>query len=255
MRRMATICWLLCLAVALGQEEVERTRKLRILPVGDAPPFRQEIRDGVRYELDAPKGSEPPYLVEASVQSAEEEGEGGGEVESQELRLRLKSASAPLAVPKGPALVRLAEEGAPWHQLTLPEGGDVLAVLWRDPQEGDWGKARSLLLTDGPGFAAGMVRFVNVCPAEVAVKVAGREIQVKPGESEVLRADEVDGVKMQLAYKDARRGWRRFYSASLSQGKGQRSTIVAYRADGEKPRQPVKVVMHRETAPVARENP
>ena len=38
-------------------------RNLRILPVGESPPYRQEIRDGVRYELPPPPGSVPPMEV------------------------------------------------------------------------------------------------------------------------------------------------------------------------------------------------
>ena len=46
----------------LGQEK-NGPRELRLLPVGDMPPFRQEIRDGVRYELEPDPGSEPPQMI------------------------------------------------------------------------------------------------------------------------------------------------------------------------------------------------
>ena len=42
----------------------EEKRTLRFLPCGDMPPFRQEIRDGVRYELEAEPGSVPPYQIQ-----------------------------------------------------------------------------------------------------------------------------------------------------------------------------------------------
>ncbi|MEM9237940.1 MAG: hypothetical protein AAGB14_14295, partial [Verrucomicrobiota bacterium] len=50
-----------------GEETKPPPRQMRLLTVGERPPFRQEIRDGVRYELPPPPGSLPPVELEVSV--------------------------------------------------------------------------------------------------------------------------------------------------------------------------------------------
>ena len=44
----------LTLLPAVAEPESKPARHARFFAVGESPPFRQEIRDGVRYELDPP---------------------------------------------------------------------------------------------------------------------------------------------------------------------------------------------------------
>ena len=85
---------LLLLAVLLApplsaQNPEEKTRQprrqARFLAIGDSPPFAQEIRDGVRYELEPPPDSIPPRQVSVSL-----EGEAASTVD-----LRLHRGSPP----------------------------------------------------------------------------------------------------------------------------------------------------------------
>ena len=226
---------LLTLAAIAGAEP----RHARLLAVGEPPPFRQEVRDGVRYELEPPAGSIPPREVLIGDAVA---------------RLRLGRTSEPLEVPAGagPLVIARRDDAAdaePWLRLETPETGDFLVVLWRDPAAGTWEKARSMVL---PGTApAGSVRFVNASPATVGVVIAGEKLALKPGtdfQRQVPPGAERD-FEIQAAIAGG--GTGRLHSGTISQAAGERSLVLIYRADGESPRRPLKVTVRREQAPPA----
>lgn len=228
---------------AVGEKDEEKVvppRRLRVLTIGDAPPFRQEIREGVRHEMEAPPGSLPPYEVVVAAEG----------VEPIELDLNLKEPSRAVVLPGVAVKARFQSGGALWHQVTVPEGQDYLAILWRDPKVGLWDKARSILVKDDASIAAGKVRFVNISPVEIAVILDAKKFIIKPGQTVVRQIGVTQGIPIQLAYADPASGaWKRYYSSALVQSRGERTTVVTYRADGEKPRSPIKMISMREGIP------
>jgi hypothetical protein len=218
-------------------------RTLRILTLGDAPPFRQEVRDGVRYELEPPAGSVPPRQV------------AFGEAASESIRLNLGRVSEPVPIPAGalPFTLRLqtdpAEEPKPWLRVSLPELGNVIALVWRDPGT-PWDRPRALLLPENPEvFPAGSLRLVNLTAAPMAVILGSERLPLSPGQVLVKPLQVGEDVSVQLAYNDAAGSVRRFYSSSVLLNEGERAQLLIHRADGEKPRQPVKVVTLNERVP------
>ena len=125
----------------------------------------------------------------------------------------------------------------------------MLGLLWRDLREGSWKKARSMVLRDGPEFKAGAVRFVNLCPVNAGVAIGPKRIMLKPGAVEIRNIGVVDGLPIAITYSLPQGGSRKIYSSAFVQNRGERATVVIYRADGKKPRSPVKVVMLRESVP------
>lgn len=226
-------------------------RQVRFLPVGDLPPFRQEVRDGVRYELEPPAGSIPPREVVLGVGEEEEA------AAARSAPLLLGRITEPLKVPAGagPLLVRRrndAADSAPWLRVERPESGDFLVLLWRDPTEGDWGKARALVLPDGPDAApADKVRIVNVAPVTVGVVFGGEKIALPAGKSYQRAVVPGRQADFQLGAMDARGKLVRFHAGTLFQNPGERTLVVVYRADGVQPRRPLKVVLRREPVPRA----
>ena len=87
---------ILCVASLLAVISLfaDSPRQVRFLALGELPPFQQEIRAGVRYELEPPPDSIPPREVMLGF---------GGE-KSEPTPLRLGQLSAPLKAP--PELVR-----------------------------------------------------------------------------------------------------------------------------------------------------
>ena len=56
-------------------------------------------------------------------------------------------------------------------------------------------------------------------------------------------------VPVRIAWIDASGNAQRVYSSALIQNEGERGELTVYRADGEQPRQPLKVLPLRERAP------
>lgn len=256
MRRWSANFLLVALGVSIGsaQDEPLPPRTVRILPLGDPPPFRQEIRNGIRYELPPPPGSVPPLRVEFTAANSEGAAQKVEyEIDNAEepgLRLRLNDISTRVTLPGEAMTVVLEVEEANWHRFQLPEGGDFLLVMWRDPEEKTWDKARSRLVPDGVAkFKAGDLRFINVGPVTTRIEIGRQEkFEMAPGKA-VLRSMGVSsGTPTTAFYQDSRGGWRRLWSSALVQNRGERSTVAIYRADGEKPRRPLKLIAIRERA-------
>ena len=236
-----------CLAQDAGGGKDGPRGWLRLLPVGETPPFRQVIEGEVRRELEAPPGSIPPRLVEIP---------GVGNEEPETLQLSLGRVSEPVVAVAGTLPVRECDGGGavqaePWHQLKVPRQTAALAVLWRDPDEKKWTKARSLLLPDGVAdFAAGCIRFVNVSPYQIGVKFAGEDILLSPGKG-VIRGrprGELKQVPLLLAVGDDSGQWVTIFNSTVSQAAAERTNVVVFRADGMRPRRPAKALILRERA-------
>jgi hypothetical protein len=244
---------LLVLTIGLSHaqqtEAPEKTRVpprgLRLLPLGETPPFRQDVRDGVRYELEPAPGSTPPRQVR----------HGTGET-AVILRLNLGRASEPVKIADGTTAAVFRDASAPddplskpWLSVALPEAGDVLAVIWRDPAT-RWTQPRALIFADSAVvFPAGTIRIVNLLPTEAALIIGTERLLLGPGKS-LLRA--IPGhadLPLQVAFKNAAGQYQRFYSGAVLLNANERAQVFIHRADGEKPRQAAKVVTFNEAAP------
>ena len=213
-------------------------RHARFLAVGDIPPFRQEIRDGVRYELEPPPGSIPPREVIPGF---------GGEP-GKAMSLRLGRISEPVIVPGGEGTLDLRSVGAdaeavPWLRVKRPESGDFLVVLFRNPNKGTWLDAASVILPEG---AADTVRILNLFPQPARIVFAGETHTAQPGKPLVHPVKPGTDAPFQILVADSTGRPKRYYSGNVTQNEGERGLVLIYRADGESPRRPVKVSMLRE---------
>ena len=217
-------------------------RYVRFLAVGEMPPFRQEIREGVRYELEPPEGSIPPREVML----------GFGEDKAEPTTLRLGQISAPLKVPAGAGPLTLRrpidqKDSVPWLQLTRPEDDDFLVLLWRASAKGTWNEAKSFILPDGPLTApAGSVRIVNLAPVEVKIVLGNENLILGAGKSFQRLMHANAELPFQILMTDVSGTLRTLHSGDILQNQGERSLVLIYRADGESPRRPVKVTVLRE---------
>ncbi len=247
MKFFPTILFLFTAAVAAEEKPKLLERHVRFLAVGEMPPFRQEIRDDVRYELEPAEGSIPPREVMV----------GFGGDQKQSASLRLGQATAPLSVPSGTGPLVLRQPGnndemTPWLQLTHPETDDFLVLIWRASPKGTWREVKSLVLPDGPVSApAGGVRVVNLSPVDVGIVIGGEKLLLGAGKNIQRKVPTGPGQVFQIVVNDATGTPRRLHSGNITQNPGERSLVLIYRADGEAPRRPVKVSVQREPVPAA----
>lgn len=238
-------CGLLTLLTVVADPESKPVRHARFLAVGDSPPFRQEIRDGVRYEIDPPPDSIPPREVLPVC----------GNESATPVAIHLGRISAPVTVPQGAGTLDLRRPGTapgaePWVRFTRPETGDFLVLLWRNRTQGSWKYATSLIVPDGPaGAAADTARIVNLFPLAVRINW-GRESLILPAGKSIQRSISPGAdIPFQIVVSDSSSPMKRYFSSSVTQNHGERGWITIYRADGEAPRRPLKVAMLREPAP------
>ncbi len=241
-------CFLLVLLAAPGVSPAqESAREMRFLPLGDMPPYRQEIRDGVAYELEPPPGSIPPRELVAGA------GESAGETQ-----LSLRRVSPPVKVPQGEGPLVLyrkgdGEEAAPWLRIQRPEKGDFLVLLWRGPEKKSWEVPRALVLADGIEHApAGSVRVVNVSPVTVMIVFEGSKIALPAGQVWKKPVASGKDATIQIGAVDAAGNLRRIHAGSVFQNPGERTLVAVYRADGVDPRRALKAVVQREPVDPAR---
>ncbi len=248
------ILLLLTLASVVAQDPPSKTkssptaRSLRLLPLGEPPPFRQEVRDGIRYELEPDPASIPPRKVVL--------GDGATAIS---IRLNLGQVTEPLRIPVGtaPAVFRIPAEATDakpkaWLTIQPPETGDVIALAWRDPGK-PWSQARALVLPDSAAaFPAGNIRIVNLLPTEVAVVFGDVKVRIEPGKTLLRAIPPNQDMTIQIAYKDLTTGkFEPFYDGAMLLNRNERAQVFLHRADGEKPRQPAKAVIFNEPTPAA----
>jgi len=242
---LALVVFAMGIASTIGQgdERKKPDRLLRVLPVGEAPPFVQKIVGGVRQEQAAPKGSIPPREVVQMTPKGEKEGVS--------LRLSLDRLSVSIPVRAGPLSLHEVGQGRkPWHTLMVPaKTTHALAVLWRDPVEKKWSKARSMTLADDVNsFPAGNVRLVNVSPWPAIVKFKGKSYKVAPYKTARLRGRVLQQVPVKVQVQDKNGKLVTIFNTAVSQQAVERTTLIIYRADGIAPRRPAKVRLLREPA-------
>jgi hypothetical protein len=253
--RLPLLLFLLAITSAPAQESPPAAkpgttaRTMRVLPLGEPPPFRQEVKNGVRQEQEPDARNIPPREVLL----------GKGET-AVTIRLNLGRATEAVKVPVGTAPVILNvkpapadAKAAPKPWLTIPplETGDLLALTWRDPGK-TWAQARVLVLPDSAAaFPAGNVRIVNLLPVEAAL-VLGADQVIVPAGTTLMRAIPVAvDSAIRIAFKNATGQFEQFYDASIQLNPTDRAQVVVHRADGEKPRQPAKAIIFNEATPAA----
>ena len=217
-------------------------RTMRLLPLGDMPPYRQEIRDGVAYELEPPPGSIPPRELVI----------GSGKGTAEGCPLSLGRVSTPVKVPQGRGQLALRKKGdgdesSSWLNLDKPEKGDFMVVLWRDPEKKSWEFPRGLVLPDSAEAAPeGSVRVVNVSPVTIAIVFEGEKIALPAGKTWQRAVPVGKEAMIQVGAMDAAGNLRRVHAGSVFQNPGERTLVAVYKADGVDPRRALKAVVQRE---------
>jgi hypothetical protein len=219
-------------ATVSAQDEETSPQTLRILTLGDAPPFTQEVRDGVRYELDPPEGSVPPPKVTLHGVSIEKG--------PPALFLPLGNPSADLTFVAGEdaKLVLKTEEGEEWLTTSVPTQKKSLLVVWRDSSD-DWSKPRHLFLSDDA--ESDSVRILNLCSRNLGTFFGEQKVKLSPGEPVVLDSPEEEAANFAIVYPDKKGQAKPCLSTRLQKDATLSRQYFIYAADGKTSRIPVKV--------------
>ena len=220
--------------------------RLRLLPIGDAPPHREEIIDGIRVHLPPPPGSIPPRTVTAWL-NPEKRVEWSPQLGRLTQAVELPRELNRVALLDGQA----APDAPPWLTLDLKPGGETLAVLSRGGNEPSWSSPAAILLPDDAvAFPAGRVVLLNLAAIDIPVQLGNEKFSLAPRRP-VFRDP---GAVAALPLKAARPGPNQrpvfFHQGEILLNPGERAFVLVYAADGIQPRQPIKLLVLKERAPV-----
>lgn len=228
--------------VLSGADEAPR-HQLRILAVGDPPPFRQEQRDGGRYEVAPPEGSVPPRFV--SVGSA-----SSVPGTPPPVRVRLGQPSEPIEFPQPEtrkATVR-AKDGQRWLDVPLSTGGRSLALVCRGAS--DWKQARAVVVPDDAAARAeGRVHFANLSDRPLGLVHGNEKIRLEPGKHFTRTLESSgDAMLLRVFCESSPGALVLCHSGVLERQPGLCHKVIVFKADGVKNRTPVKVLQVDEAA-------
>lgn len=213
-------------ALAWAQES---KAALRILAVGNEPPFIQKIVNGVRVQQPPPPGELPPQSIALT-------NKDGGQIGAP-MAMALGSISRVLPVSPGKVPLHEVTNGAiapkAFHSLKMPKTAAGLAIVWRDPRSKKWPNALSLTLKDdATSFAPGKARIVNVSGKSVRVTIQAKG---KKKENFTLPRGKFlqrPGASVIEIYVQVNARWKRIYAAAPLQNKTSRVNLVVYDSDG-----------------------
>ncbi|MCW1887568.1 hypothetical protein OKA04_22720 [Luteolibacter flavescens] len=215
---------------------------LRILTLGDPPPYRQEVRNGVRYEIPAADGTIPPRNLEVPALSE------SGEPENLKLRLRLGIASDPLQFPLPEnRSVETRQPSGPWAKIPLSTSEATLALIWRTGP--DWNKVGVIHVPDGKADRSkGDCRFINVTAKPMGIVIGTEKLKLEPRTS-IMRSlpAGTQETTVSILYPGADGTLQSCLSTTVTRSADKLQQYVIYAADGNKPRVPVKVLPLTET--------
>ncbi len=229
-----------------GQRRQEPRKYVRFIALGEAPPWKEKLENGIRVQIPPPKWSLPPNPV--SYKRGENE---------FKLKLPLRrvsklarfGAESPIALYEG----GIEEDKKPWISARQLSSRFSLGVMFRDPKAMTWENPKMLVLQDDArSFPVGYVRFINVSDVKMLVKLgegeASRVLTVEPGKSKIEALSE-ESTLMKLGFRKGRSQDRTLFSNVLKLTRGHRANVYLFKAQGEKPRIPVVFSIDQETPP------
>ena len=227
--------------LAAAQQPAEEVT-VRVLPLGNRAPFIQEVRDGMRQEVDPPEGSLPPREVAVGIPAPEN---AATKPADKVMNLRLGEVSQAVSMPKlDPPTVTLRDATANkvWLKQGLTAAKSTLLVVWRTGK--NWEEPRSLALDDSAeAIPRGAARVVNVAPVEVKMIWGEQRYRLPAGKSAVLRFPEgAKSVPLQILYTDADNKLKPCLSTTAEAETSSRRQWFVYKADRTDARTPVQVL-------------
>jgi hypothetical protein len=227
-------------ALITGQQAAVEEIALRVLPLGNRAPFVQQVRDGVRHEVDPPEGSLPPREVAVGIVVPDD---AKTKPEEKLMRLRLGEVSGAIRMPRPEQpVVILRDQEKVWLKQGLAAAKSTLLVVWRSGKT--WEETRSLALDDSPeAVPRGSCRVVNVAPVEVKMIWGTQRYRLLPGKSVVLKfPDGEAGTQLEILYTDATGTLRPCLSTTAEADGSNRRQWFVFRADRADARTPIQVL-------------
>lgn len=218
--------------VVTGQEKLP-PKYLRFVPLGELPPWKEEIREDRRIQSPPEPGQMPPSEIEVN----------GGDLNGFGGNLYLRRLTNYYSVAGEQQRLEILEKGGdpPWISHAMPTASHTLAILFRDLQEMTWLKPVVKFVRDDlQAFPLGSMRLVNVSHLEIALKVGDQDpVSIKPGESSQQKLKEGKNL-VRVDVIDPDGGNKMIFQNDFSIRKGQRVQSFVFKSQGLVASRPVR---------------
>jgi len=214
---------------------------VRFIPLGDDPPYREEIVNKVRVAQPPPRGSVPPSKVTLPAIMGED----------KDFSLRLRNCLDYVKIDPEAEDYTMSAGGNPWLKLKKPRGRVSMAVLVRKgagKKGSTWDKAGMMILPDdGRSFPHGKMRVVNTSAYKAAFKLGkNKAVIVKSGEVKMLEVTE--GSHHLVVEIMGRNGKpERLHDGDFDVFPKKRINAFIYTCDGVNPRKSARMKVFDET--------
>ncbi|MGC6466561.1 MAG: hypothetical protein ACON38_15845 [Akkermansiaceae bacterium] len=231
------------LFVPLAVSAQNQRKYVRFIPLGELPPWKEELIDGVRVQQEAPPGAIVPKSIAIP----------DGEDDVRRVDLNLRQPTKLMAFSEGTTALRLYKgeqaTGTPWLSSPMPTSKHSYGILFRDNANMTWDSPKLMMLRDdAQALPAGSIRFVNVSDHKTIIKVGKKSEVIQPGKSLVKELKEGANPILAGYYeKDGRVVM--IFQNTVRLLKGQRVQAFFFKGQGVKPRTGVKFLSFPEPMP------
>ncbi|MDB4639435.1 hypothetical protein OAE58_00090 [Akkermansiaceae bacterium] len=223
--------FLLLVPILLAQQpKAPEPSFVRILPVGDMPPWQEKIQNGVRVQIPPPPGALP--IEKATMAISESRGET--------LSLVLGKMTKYLPLDGSLPSVQLFEDkfmkGDPWVKAANRPGTQSLMLLIRDPRQAkpSWKTPIAKMIPDDLiSFPPESLRFANISASKIVVRIdEAPAFTLSPGDI-VIKKQQAGKVTLLIGTANEGQRPKRIYKNRLTIKDGERTGIFIYRSDGK----------------------
>lgn len=234
MKPVVLISLSLCLSV-FAQEASHK--HMRFIPLGDLPPHRETIKNGVRIQFPPAPGTVPPKPTTLAIDPKE----------GRDVPLRLKEFTEWSSINPTAGGVRIFQGkqigGKAWISSSFSSKSQSLGVLYADHQNKNWFNPKMMLVPDDLStFPPGSIRFVNVSHCSALVRFGNEKADVIAPGKVLLKKLKQGNHPVLVGYLAPSKNNARevIFQNELMMKPKQRIQAFFYQARGKNPRKAVK---------------
>ena len=229
---------LISLSLSLSVFAQEASHKhMRFLPVGDLPPHRETIKNGVRIQFPPAPGSVPPTPTTLAIDHKE----------GRDVPLRLKEFTEWSSINPRAGGVKLFQGkqigGKPWISSRFSSKSQSLGVLYADHQNKNWFNPKMMMVPDDLStFPPESIRFVNVSHCSALVRFGNEKAHVIAPGKVLLKKLKQGNHPVLVGYLAPSKNNARemIFQNELMMRPKQRIQAFFYQSRGKNPRKAVK---------------
>jgi len=226
----------LSLSLSVFAQEASH-KHMRFVPLGDLPPHRETIKNGVRIQFPPPPGTVPPKPTTLALDPKE----------GQDVPLRLKEFTKWASINSTAGGVKIFQGkqigGKPWISSRFSSKAQSLGVLYADHQNKNWFNPKMTMVPDDLStFPLGSIRFVNVSHCSALVRFGNEKADVIAPGKVLLKKLRQGNHPVLVGYLVPGKNNVRevIFQNELMMKPKQRIQAFFYQAQGKNPRKTVK---------------